>query len=183
MSDADFTKRIGNDSTFAVEFELSQSFPSKWNEWRGRIWLWVGGQLVGNPAETEIVSIALDSLMETARETGSRPSSRIPVQSPKELLEVVMWARYGEGGTICPRLIGSEERLYPFEVLPRRTGPSFDNWEAVLVEQGDTERFIFRKGERNIREVSWPLGTFRDVVSRANLEFQSFTSCLLKEPN
>jgi hypothetical protein len=183
MNNSRLTQRVGNYSTFAVEFELSQTFPAKWNEWLGSIWLWAGGRQVGNLIETEMVSIALDSLAETADETGTRPSSLIPMQSPKEILEAVMWARYGEADDQMSILVGDEKRLYPFEVLPRSTGPFFDNWEAALVEHNNSERFIFRERKNEVCEVSWPIGTFRDVVSRTRLEFQSLTCCLLKVPN
>jgi hypothetical protein len=35
--------------------------------------------------------------------------------------------------------------LARYEVLPRLTGPFFDGWDAVLIEAGEEERFIFRQ--------------------------------------
>jgi hypothetical protein len=173
MNNVQFRKSVGDHSTFAVEFDLRQNFSGKWNDWWGCFWLWVDGRVVGNPAEIEMIIIALGSLMSTAEETGMRPSSLVPADSPKEMLEAVMWARYGEDDIRMSSLIPNVEQLYPFEVLPGSTGPFFDNWEAVLVEQGDTEHFIFRERDKEVVEVIWPLGTFRDVVSRASLEFES----------
>lgn len=183
MKRASFAKRVGNCSTFAIEFELSDTIPDKWNEWLGSLWLWAGGQLVGNPAEIEMVAIAFASLLETARETGTRPSTLVPVQSSEEILETVMWARYGEADRKMSSLVGSEKRLYPFEVLPRRTGPFFDGWEAVLVERSDSEQFIFRKEDKEASEVNWPLGTFRGVVTQADAEYHALIQRLLKAPN
>ena len=54
-------------------------------------------------------------------------------------------------------------------VLPRRTGPFFNHWQAVLVEHDNA--FIFREEQREVCEGAWPLGTFRDGVSRTKLEF------------
>jgi hypothetical protein len=176
-------KRVGNHATFAVEFELTHTAPSKWNEWYGSIWLWAGARQLGNPFETEMVAIALDSLTDTARETGTRHNSIIPVESAEQILEIVMSACYGNTDGRISSLVRDEERLHPFEILPRRTGPSFDGWEAVLVEYDDTERFIFREEKGEVRELSWPLGTYREVVLRANHEFQSFTQALLKRPS
>ena len=109
---------------------------------------------------------------------GARHNSNLPVESVEQILEIVMWARYGDPESRMSRLIRDEDRLHPFEVLPRRTGPSFDGWQAVLVERNNTEHFIFREEGRDICELSWPLGTYRDVVLRANHEFQLFTQDL-----
>jgi|HubBroStandDraft_2_1064218.scaffolds.fasta_scaffold09090_5 hypothetical protein len=183
MNRVGFAKEIGNRSSFAVEFQLSDNIPKEWHNWWGNLWLWAGGQLVGNPAETEMVAIGFASLMDTARETEARPRAQIPAQSPKEILDVVMWARYGEDDTRMASLVGDEKRLYPYEVLPGRAGPFFDNWEAVLVEDEGVERFIFREATKQVSEVSWPIGTFRDVVTRAESEFRSLARILLKPPS
>jgi hypothetical protein len=49
----------------------------------------------------------------------------------------------------------SDETLFPLEILPRRTGPFFDGWEAILLDVGSEERFIYRDAEADVMEAVW----------------------------
>jgi hypothetical protein len=167
-----FGKRIGNRWLFAIEFEASGETPTLWNEWYGSLWFWVDGKVVGNPLETEMVTVGMDSLSEAATETGSRSRTLLPRCGDKEALEIVLAARYGRGEPTSSGAQQDEDFLYPFEILPRRTGPFFDGWEAILVEEESRERFVYRKEGSGLSHAIWPLGTFRDAVREARNEFE-----------
>ena len=143
-----FSRRIGNRWTFALEFEIQADAPRLWNESWGSLWLWVGGHLVGRPYETEMVQIGLDSLNETAGENRASASRILSACSPSEALQAVMWARYGGQDSVHVKASAvDDEALFPLEVLPRRTGLFFDGWEAILVDEGPIERFVYRRGD------------------------------------
>jgi hypothetical protein len=181
MSEQGFGKRIGNRNKFALEFELHENPREIWNEWWGNLWLWVDGRIVGRPSEYEMVFTGLDSLTETAAETGTRVSPIVSARSAKEALEMVMWARYGDPDPVLEKIVGAEELLFSFEVLPRLTGPFFDDWEAILVEEETNERFIYRERKSEIVEVSWPLGTFSTVVNESRRECEMLARSMLKK--
>ena len=128
---------------------------------------------MGAPFETEIILIGLDSLYEAAREDRNVASPVLAPCSAMEALEAVMNARYGSHDLSALKgPTRSEEDLLSAEVLPRRIGPFFDGWEAVLLEGIGKERFIYRSGGRNVIGASWPIGTFRDVIVEARMEFE-----------
>jgi hypothetical protein len=84
----------------------------------------------------------------------------------------VIWAPHEDSDRSPGGLEGTPSALAEFEILPRLTGSFFDGWEAVLIEVGHEERFIFRQEGADAREVFWPAGTFRSVVLRAVEEFK-----------
>jgi hypothetical protein len=178
----ELTCTIGNRQRFAVEFEIPNEVPKVWNETWGSLWLWVEGHLVGRH-ESEMISIGLDSLQETANEN-LEPASRIlATYDAKRALQAVMWSRYG--GTETPATIGviANEQLSAAEVLPRTTGPFFDGWQAVLLDEGVEERFIYRQGEGQIYESKWPSGTLKAVIDLAKREFERLARATLNGTN
>lgn len=175
-----FGKRIGNRSILAVEFEAHGSPPPKiWNEWWGYLWLWVEGHVVGRPFEYEMIWTGLESLKESAGETGQRANDLLPARNSEGALDMVMWASYGNHDLAMEELIRDKGRLSAFEILPRRTGPFFDGWQAVLLEEGTRERFIYRAEGVPLAEVIWPFGTFRDVINAASSEFERLARSML----
>src|ERR1700694_3127061 len=122
------------------------------NEWWGNLWLWVESRCIGDIQEKETVSVGLGSLVTAAHRTGLRASRLLSSMPAKEALELVMWAVYGEDDSKLEELVGSRTTLYPFEVLPA-SDPFFDDWQAILVEEEDTERFIYRKMNQGVSEV------------------------------
>lgn len=171
-----FSKRVGDRNSFAVEFEGHRlpggPGPRLWNELWGYLWLWVEGHLVGNPFELEMVTIGLESLQTTALETGCRQSRLLSAQTSTEALEIVLRAIYGDDDPVTEELTPDWDSLAPFEVLPGRTGPFFDGWEAILLETGTTEQFVYRQEGKPTIDAVWPLGTFRDAVLEATSEFE-----------
>jgi hypothetical protein len=166
-------QRVGDRWKLAVEFEIRDDQPRDWSEARGSLWLWVGGCLVGNPNATEMIMIALDSLRGTARDSRDMASSLLFGYSSKESLDAVMWARYGMEDQPPTRMPKAEdEKLVAVEVLPRRTGPSFDGWEAILLKDGELERFIYRREHEETAAAAWPRGTFGSVLGEARAAFE-----------
>ena len=168
-----FSSRIGDRWTFAIEFEGIGDPPKSWNEWWGNLWLWVDGQVVGCPSEIEMVMTGFDSLVESAQHIPTGPSGPLQPSVPAvEALDLVMWARYGDDDRAPGEFVGAPLDLARYEVLPRLTGPFFDGWDAVLIEAGEKERFVFRQEGAEAKEAIWPVGTFRSVVHRAVDEFK-----------
>jgi hypothetical protein len=177
------TRQFGDRRAFAVEFETHGEAPRLWNEWWGSLWLWVDGLLVGNRDETEMIMTAVDSLWESAHEDRGEASRRIANLGAQEVLDVVMWARYGQ--TNQPPVEGvepDEDVLGSLEILPRYTGPSFDHWEAALIERGGKEHFIYRHEDGEIFEAAWPVGTYRGVIDEARTGFEQLARFAREEP-
>ena len=126
--------------------EIVGDVPRPWTESWGSLWLWAGGHLVGTPYETEMVKTGFDSLQDVASANRARASHILSQCSPTEALEAVRWARYGEGDSSrLKTLVVDAGCLFPLELLPSSTGPFFDGWEAILLEEGKTERLIYRQ--------------------------------------
>jgi hypothetical protein len=170
------TKRVGSPQVFAIEFELDPNQTGPIDGWWGRLWLWVDSRCIGNNEVKEMVSIGLGSLTNGARYTGSRGSHLLSSMLPNQALDAVMWAVYGDNDPQFERLVDKRTTLQHFEILPL-TDPFFDHWEAILVEEGDTERFIYRQEGHEAYEAKWRLGTFKDVVLSAQAEFSKISHC------
>ena len=72
-----------------------------------------------------------------------------------------MWAVYGDDEP-HPELTDADGKVLAVnEIFPSGTGPAFDNWEAIIVESGDSETIIWRRdGEHLSQSRTFPLGTF-----------------------
>ena len=177
-------QRVGDRWTFALEFEITiEPRTRAWNEWWGSLWLWADGHLVGRPSEVEMIQTGLGSLHGTASENWGVASFTLSALSPSEALDAVMWARYGEEKLRPVRINFQEmDTLLCLEVLPRSTGPFFDGWEAIILEEGTRERFIYRQEGMEVAEATWPKGTFRSVVGEAQNDFERVARSILKGP-
>jgi hypothetical protein len=171
-----FSSRVGDRWSFAVEFEGIGNPPKAWNEWWGSLWLWVNGQVVGRPFEIEMVMTGFDSLVESAQESETRTNSLLSSLPADQALDLVMWARYGDDSSPPEYLVGNPLLLPRHEVLPRWTGPFFDGWEAVLIQEGLQERFIFRQKGSQVSEAHWPVGTFKSLVLEARDKFEKLAT-------
>jgi hypothetical protein len=167
------TRSVGDGRVLAVEFVLSPELPRIWNEWWGRLSLSVAGRKIENSGEIEMVWTGLASLRESARDVAASSVSKISRCRPQEALSLVMQARYGEDSSI------DDGELAHFEVLPSRTGPFFDGWEAVLIPNDEAERFIYRHGNESVSDALWPKGTFLGVMEEACREFELISKGLL----
>ena len=169
-----FGSRTGDRWRFAIEFEAyllpDGRRPRLWNEWWGALWLWVNGQLVGDTAQIETVMNDLGSLHTDAMFTG-RQSDLLSSRSAKEALDIARWSVYGNDDENMRKIVG-DRNLEEFEILPRGKA-FFDGWEAILLENGNEEHFIYRRRGEEVVDVAWPIGTFRDVVNRAKDEFEN----------
>src|SRR5205814_4795156 len=114
------------------------------------------------------------SLLNAALKTGCRASSLLSPLPAEEALNLVMWAVYGDDDSRREKLVGSRESLYPFEILPQGD-PFFDGWEAIIIEERNAERFIFRKRGQPACEITWEPGTFKDTVLKAQAAFRNIS--------
>ena len=166
------TRRIGDRRQLAVEFEVDLDQPPARDVW-GCLWLWAGGRCVGNSHELEIVGYGLSGLQQAGLGIREQPSflSSMP---PSEALDLVMWAIYGEDDAQREEMVKDRRSLESFEVLPGSMGPYGDDWEAILIGDGSSERFVFRHAPGPTHEVRWGQGTFNRVIAEAREVFRSF---------
>jgi hypothetical protein len=180
----EFSSRVGNRWSFAVEFEACGDRPRRWNEWWGSLWLWADGYVVGRPFEIEMVMSGFDPLLgsiyQAEQNTENRTSALLASLPANQALEWVMWAQCGEDDP--PKgFQGDEALLGVHEVLPRGS-PFFDDWQAILLPEGLHERFIFRRDQGEPSEARWPRGTFRSVVLQAQDEFKKLARAHMVPP-
>ena len=161
-------RTIGSPGLFGIEFEVKCDLSVPANTWWGTFWLWADGKCVGDRNEMEMVSLGLGILLNAVRKADSRKSNLLSSLPAAEALNLVMSAVYGDDDPRRQEL-GSPSDLGVFEVLPGG-GPFFDDWQAILLEEGGKERFIWRKDGEQTFEVRWELGTFRNVVLQAEAE-------------
>lgn len=163
-------KLIGSQESFGIEFDVKCDLAVPASTWWGGFWLWADGNLVGNKNDIEIVSCGLGVLLNAAHKTVSRKSDLLSLLPANEALDLVMSSVYGDDDASFRRLAGSAD-LRSFEVLPGG-GPFFDEWQAILLEESELERFIYRKEGEQTFECSWQPGTFRNVVLQAEIEIR-----------
>lgn len=129
-----------------------------------------------------MIQTGLGSLTGTSTENWGPASYMLSAFSSKEALNTVMWACYGDEEHQSARVpVASADVLRSLEVLPRSTGPFFDGWEGIILEEGTTERFIYRREGTEVVEATWPRGTFRGVVGEAQSDFETVARSILKE--
>lgn len=175
-----FGSRVGDRWSLAIEFEGIGEPPKTWNQWWGSLWLWVNGRVVGRPSELEIVMTGLDSLAESATGSGSRRNRLLSSLPANKAIDLVMWSRYGDD--VRPDCLAGEDPLLlaQHEILPRLTGPFFDGWEAILLTESCSERFLVRRTGSQASEAVWPEGTFKGLVLQSRDCFERLASASLK---
>lgn len=166
------SRRVGCRRRFAIEFEVEPDRTQPANEWRGSLWLWVDGRCVGEAHEIEMVSIGLDALIHAAKRTRSEASSLFASLPAERALNEVMQAIYGEADE-PDNIPLSPEDLDSLDILPTSAGPFFDHWEAILIEDGLEERFIYRRNGSQVLEARWKINTFRDTALEAEIQFRN----------
>jgi hypothetical protein len=170
---------FGNREKFAVECELQDCQRDPWGspEPFGSFWLWVTGRPIGNTHVSEQLVHAFGTLAALAQRSGDRPDSRFKALSNVDKLDLIIWARFGEDDEFDTKRCASEDRdrlrredLRRYEVIPRGDSPWCDDWEGILVEQEDTETFIWRRWIGDVADVhdaSLPRGTFAGIATKS----------------
>jgi RHS repeat-associated protein len=167
-------RRIGDRRVFAVEFEFDPKQTTTKDIW-GCLWLWAGGRCIGNCQEIEMVDFGLSALVEASASDHSS-LAKLSSSPAKDAIDLIMWAVYGDDDAEKEKTLGGDRRSFErFEILPGVTGPFFDNWQAILIDCGSDERFIFRRSQEAPYEFRWPSGTFSKVVGEAR---DAFRDCL-----
>jgi hypothetical protein len=165
------TRRIGDRRQFAVEFEVDLKQSTERDVW-GCLWLWVDGRCVGDSREVEIVNFGLGGLLNAGPALSEQPSFLLSMPA-SEGLDLVMWAIYGEDDAQREEIVNDRRSLEAFEVMPGMVGPFGHGWEAILIDDGPSERFVFRERGQSTQEVRWERGTFRRVIAEAREVFQN----------
>ena len=166
---------IGNKNCFGIEFDLDSS--ARADELYGTLWIWAGGELIGNTDATELIVIGLDSLQELTSENLSDGSSILSGYTPEQALGAVMWCRYGNNDSAPIPLTHKEiDTLIGVEIFPRRTGPFFEGWEGILLIDDRAERLIYRKEGEATNIALLPLGTYSKTVRTARSAFNMLST-------
>jgi hypothetical protein len=176
---------FGNRWSFGIECEVQDCEVDPWGtpEPFGSFWLWVGGRVVGNTDSAEQLILAFDRLPWLALHSGDRKAVALPGETLLDKLDFVVWARFGEDDAYDAERWGAHDvkalrgrQLGCYEVVPCDS-PWCDGWEAILVEQGDTETLIWRRRHGAVaeaQEASLPLGLFGKVALAASGWFVPF---------
>lgn len=142
--------------------ELVLTMP--WYKWLGSMWLWVDGNLVGDPVQIEEIGVGLEHLSKFSDGTGSRSSRLIPSLSGRAALDLVLRSVYGEDAETITMKHGDLSR---HELMPGGC-PFFDNWQAIMYETEACEVLIWRKdGDDDVRIAQWPIGELKRTVVEA----------------
>jgi len=161
---------FGTPDTICVECEFAPRPDTTPNMWRGIVWLRAAGKVIGNIGDDaeEEVGIAIGALVNAARFTGSRNVQAVQHRSAAEILDLVMWATYGEDAEHPELTDRDRKELAVCELLPNGSGPAFDGWQAALVESGDSETLIWRTDNNQVAQShTVPRGTFWRAADQA----------------
>ena len=177
---------FGDRWLFGIECEVQNCDVDPWGsrEPFGSFWFWIGGQVLGNPDIAEGLFHAFRPLEPVKSSSGNRKASDVPGDSYLDKLDFIIWLRFGEDQDFDAGRWGNRDiaelrqlDLTRFEVIPRGASPFQDGWEAVLLEDGEQETFIWRQwsgGVGHTHELSLPLGEFSPVLASAGDWFRSF---------
>jgi hypothetical protein len=167
--------RFGDPDKIIIECTVEPNSAVKRELWLGAVWLTADGQVIGNVEDRfrEQIGIALGALLGAAQGTGKRQHRLLRGLSPEGALDLVMWAVYGDD-EVHPELIDADRKaLATSEILSSRSGPAFDDWEAIIVESGDRETIIWRREGERAQIRIFPLGTFWAAMERAQVWLRS----------
>jgi hypothetical protein len=177
---------FGNRWSFGIECEVQDCEADPWGtlEPFGSFWLWVGGRTVGNTDAKEQLVLAFDRLPWLALHSGDRKATELPGESLLDKLDFVVWVRFGEDDVYDAQRWGAQDlealrgrQLGRYEVVPIGLSPWCDGWEAILVEEEDTETLIWRTWHGAVAEVQeavLPRGLFGKVALAASGWFVPF---------
>ncbi len=165
---------------FGIECEVQDCEFDPWGsrEPFGSLWLWIGGQLIGNPDTEEQLIHALGPLESAIQRKGQRNASKVPGTSYLDKPDFIAWVRFGEDDDFDRERWGAGETIEqlrhfevaPFEIFPRGFSPFHDGWEAMLFEDADGETIVWRNwrgSEANTHELSLPVREVTRVIALA----------------
>jgi hypothetical protein len=184
---------FGDRWLFGIECEVQASDLDPWGEREpfGSFWFWIGGHSALNPSAAEQLNCGFGPLERVSSTTGNRKASDIPGSTNFDKLDFVIWVTFGEDEEYDAQRWGNaniEELrrldLSRFEAIPRGGSPFHSGWEGILIENGETETFIWREwrhGIGGVHELSLPLGTFAGVADAARKWFVPFRNSRVGE--
>lgn len=224
-------KRIGNRWEFAIEFEIHKAdgkIPRWWDDWYGSLWLWVDGRAVGNTDAFLVVKFAFETLCAVGAADRAAATAALSKQpSAAEKLDIVMGCAQADSwlglspedacrtvaeemGVPSVDIATMEEmraksrQMLTLDMLPAGTGWAFQGWQAVLLDEGEQERMIYRyrpeqdmepdhdaasegespesdAGPGVVTEAVWPSGTVLRVAEAARKEFEAMAMRMFRE--
>jgi hypothetical protein len=152
---------LGDKSRFAIEYQLDSptaGYPG------GYICLWAAGSRIGDFDEYVLLGVPEDFFRRCLAHAGQRQAPALNERSKEEILRVVHAALFDEPGATFGQGEEAERRFRKLCMCPG-AGKPFDGEFAVLLEELDACRFIWRDKETNIaREVELASGEFEEVV-------------------
>jgi hypothetical protein len=103
---------FGDRWRFGIECEVQDCEFDPWGsrEPFGSLWLWIGGQLIGNPDTAEQLLHAFGPLESAIRSTGQRKASTVPGTSHLDKSDFIAWVRFGENDDFDPERWGQERQ-------------------------------------------------------------------------
>lgn len=159
-------KLFGNIQTFAIECEIVEI--KKYNSF-GFICVWLNQTFVGEFKQYCMLNIPFDSFSRSLPRCVSKEIALFQNKSKEEVLKMIKQVIYESEFEQLSQAesIKLRNRFQDLEILVN-WGESFDGWYTILIDDDDSERFIWEKtfgNDQYIKETFLPKGTYQNVVS------------------
>jgi len=156
---------FGDRWEYAIEVEASDPdpLPASW----GSLWLWVEGEIIGNPQADEQLGIVADWLRYLASMAGKRPASVFhDLDATSRLSLFEWWSSQSKSDPPYEWWSNPDFDATNYFLSHIQAGPALDHWWAMLMETEDAEIVTWRApGSTAVRDACLPKGTYNDVVS------------------
>lgn len=155
---------LGRRDSFAIEYEID---PVEIEGWLfGRVAFWACRQRIGNFEHGSSLRALIPALRELAQRPGIRTSAELFALPRNEAIARVDAALFLDDGRSDQQVEADWRNYFRFLALPYQY-EAFDGWRAILIENGEFARFIWRGPDRVIvNECRLEIGEFEEVVSR-----------------
>ena len=137
-------KTIGNER-FAVKFDLTPRTgdPDEDSWLFGRMSFVLGGQIIGNAADTVSLRAASAALSELVANRGRRCRSALMEQSAESIFNIAYEALYVDKGQTDEQVAMDWDNYSPLLGIAKGF-EAFDGWQAFLVEDELVGRYVWR---------------------------------------
>ena len=146
---------FGSQERFAVE---SIVYQRSLDGVLGHLRLWIGGEPVGEFRQNLMLYTPALFMRDFLAQLGPRNHYSLDGKTGEEILQIVYWALYSDGEKSAEEKAHLQYRQFSdiyekCELCPRLC-PSFDGSEAVLLEEENRDRVIWKAfGQDEVREI------------------------------
>ena len=158
------SRHVGAKEVFSVEYELDPAVAQDQRWLYGHMCFWVRGNMVGEYEEIATLNVALAVLPELLGNHGKRFDPILFSAPVEEAFSKIFSPLCIDSGQPDDQVARDEELYSRFTAVARGID-IFDNWDAFLIEDQFTGRFLFRRVNSEVREAKIPAGEFDRVLA------------------